>query len=189
MAFPGRGFAGVDPIMKEKKEKANLVDDLSRKVLAEARAGGLTISCAESCTGGLLAGAITDIAGSSDVFAGGVISYSNRSKSMVLKVPKELIREHGAVSEECALAMARGAMDLFESDVACSVTGIAGPGGATPGKPVGLVWFALVSRSGGKTFAEFFKGNRRAIREMAVVFALTEMVAALKRARGVGHAG
>lgn len=189
MAFLGRGFAGADPVMKEKKENAGIVDDLSREVIEEARTGGLTVSCAESCTGGLLAGAITDNAGSSDVFAGGVVSYSNRSKSRVLKVPEALIRKHGAVSEECALAMAHGAMDLFESDIACSITGVAGPGGATPGKPVGLVWFAVVTSSESKTFAEHFKGNRRAIREMAVTCALKELVAALKRERGTGHAG
>ena len=173
--------------MNRMNESGALVDDLSREVIEEARAGGLTISCAESCTGGLLAGAITAIAGSSDVFAGGVVSYSNRSKTRILKVSEELIQEHGAVSEECALAMALGALNLFESDIACSVTGIAGPGGAVPGKPVGLVWFAVTSSSGGKAFERYFKGDRRSIREMAVASALAEVVVALRRTRSVDH--
>ncbi len=173
--------------MNRMNESGALVDDLSREVIEEARAGGLTISCAESCTGGLLAGAITAIAGSSDVFAGGVVSYSNRSKTRILKVPEELIQEHGAVSEECALAMALGALNLFESDIACSVTGIAGPGGAVPGKPGGLVWFAVTSSSGSKAFERYFKGDRRSIREMAVASALAEVVVALRRTRSVDH--
>ncbi len=187
MVFPGRGSAGYDPDMKEANESAGRVEELSRVVLAEARARGLTICCAESCTGGLLSGALTDNAGSSDVFAGGVVSYSNRSKTRILKVSEELIQEHGAVSEECALAMALGALNLFESDIACSVTGIAGPGGAVPGKPVGLVWFAVTSSSGSKAFERYFKGDRRSIREMAVASALAEVVVALRRARGVDH--
>jgi PncC family amidohydrolase len=173
--------------MKEANESAGRVEDLSRLVLAEARVKGLTICCAESCTGGLLSGALTENAGSSDVFAGGVVSYSNRSKTRILKVPEELIQEYGAVSEECALAMASGVLDLFESDIACSVTGIAGPGGAAPGKPVGLVWFALTSSLGSKSFVRYFKGDRRSIREMAVASALMEVVEVLKRAKGVDH--
>lgn len=189
MALTGRGTASTDAIMNGMNEGVVPVDYLSREIIEEARTRGLTISCAESCTGGLLAGAITAVAGSSDVFAGGVVSYSNRSKSRVLKVPESLIREHGAVSLECALAMARGAMALFESDITCAITGIAGPGGATPGKPVGLVWFAVVTGLGEKTFVEYFKGDRKAIREMAVRRALTEMAGVLKRERGAGHAG
>lgn len=105
------------------------VRDLSRAVMIEARSRGIRICCAESCTGGLLAGAITGNAGSSNVFTGGVVCYSNESKITILKVPGEIIERYGAVSEECALAMARGAKDLFGSDIACSITGIAGPGG------------------------------------------------------------
>ena len=152
------------------------VKELSQAVTREARSRGLRICCAESCTGGLLAGAVTENAGSSDIFTGGVVCYSNESKIRILKVPERIIERYGAVSEECALAMARGARDLFGSDIACSVTGIAGPGGATPGKPVGLVWFGVVSSTESSSFSRQFQGDRGEIRKMAVASALEALL-------------
>ena len=114
----------------------------AEKLLADARAQGLKIVTAESCTGGLIAGLLTEIAGSSDVFERGFVTYSNDAKRELLGVPAALIAQHGAVSAEVAGAMALGALAHARADLAVAVTGIAGPGGGTPDKPVGLVQFA-----------------------------------------------
>lgn len=117
-------------------------------VLELARARGVTIATAESCTGGLVAGALTAIAGSSDVVAGGLVTYSNAAKSTLLGVDAALIAEAGAVSEPVARAMASGAVQRLNVGLAVAITGIAGPGGGSPGKPVGLVHFASAGVSG-----------------------------------------
>src|SRR6476661_4694589 len=122
----------------------------AEKLLAGARAKGLTIASAESCTGGLIAGLLTEIPGSSDVVERGFVTYSNAAKTEQLGVPADLIATHGAVSEAVARAMAEGAIAQSRADLAVSVTGVAGPGGGTPGKPVGLVHVA-VARRGGST--------------------------------------
>lgn len=109
---------------------------------------GLKLASAESCTGGLVGHRLTNIPGSSVYYLGGVISYDNSVKQNVLQVPAEVLNTVGAVSEKCALAMAHGARKLIGSDLAVSTTGIAGPGGATPGKPVGLVFIGLVDGQG-----------------------------------------
>jgi nicotinamide-nucleotide amidase len=124
--------------------------ELSRDVLAAARAKGLKIATAESCTGGLIAGALTEIAGSSDVFERGFVTYSNLAKEQLLGVPRELLAEHGAVSAPAARAMAEGAVINSEADISVAVTGIAGPGGGSADKPVGLVHIAAC-RKGGDT--------------------------------------
>jgi nicotinamide-nucleotide amidase len=108
----------------------------------------LTIAAAESCTGGLLAATLTEIAGSSDVFERGFVTYSNAAKQTMLGVPSNTLERRGAVSRETAQAMAKGALAQAPVDLAVSITGIAGPSGAVPGKPVGLVYFAAVTRSG-----------------------------------------
>lgn len=115
---------------------------LANRVLEAARAKGLKVATAESCTGGLVAGALTAIAGSSDVFDRGFATYSNEAKHEMLGVPMDLIERHGAVSEEVARAMAAGALAHSRADVTVSITGVAGPGGGTADKPVGLVHFA-----------------------------------------------
>src|ERR1700751_5224140 len=118
----------------------------ARRLLELCRARGLKIATAESCTGGLVAGALTEIAGSSDVVDRGFVTYSNEAKREMLGVPAATLKNHGAVSRQTAEAMARGALRNSNADLAVAITGIAGPGGATPGKPVGLVHFAAAGR-------------------------------------------
>jgi nicotinamide-nucleotide amidase len=124
------------------------IETLARLVLDEARERRLRIVTAESCTGGLVAAALTHIAGSSDVFERGFVTYSNRAKSELLGVPGDLIADYGAVSEPVARAMAEGALEAASAHVSVSVTGVAGPGGGTPLKPVGLVHFASARTNG-----------------------------------------
>jgi nicotinamide-nucleotide amidase len=114
----------------------------AEKLLAEARAKGLKVATAESCTGGLVAGLLTEIPGSSDVVERGFVTYSNEAKEELLGVPREILKAHGAVSAETARAMVQGALKQSRADLAVAVTGIAGPGGGTADKPVGLVHFA-----------------------------------------------
>lgn len=133
---------------------------------------GLLLASAESCTGGGVAQAVTEIAGSSAWFERGFITYSNGAKSELLQVPAALIASHGAVSEEVAAAMARGALDASDADVALSTTGIAGPGGAVDGKPVGTVCFGWATADSVHTERHLFQGDRRAVREQAVAHAL-----------------
>jgi nicotinamide-nucleotide amidase len=132
----------------------------------------LLVATAESCTGGGVAQALTEIAGSSAWFECGFVTYSNASKSELLDIPAALIAQHGAVSEEIAAAMAEGALANSEAHVALATTGIAGPLGAVPGKPVGTVCFAWCKN--GKTYTErlHFNGDRQSIREQTVVYAL-----------------
>lgn len=126
----------------------------SRKVLTEARARGLHIGTAESCTGGLIAGALTAIPGSSDVFDRGAVVYANQAKMEMLGVPADLLEQHGAVSAEVARAMADGALANSTADIAVSCTGIAGPGGGSVEKPVGLVYLAVARENRGTRHIE-----------------------------------
>jgi nicotinamide-nucleotide amidase len=133
-------------------------------LLAAARARGWRITTAESCTGGLIAGLLTAIGGSSDVVDGGAVTYSNAAKTRMLGVPAETIAAHGAVSEPVARAMAEGARASAGVDLAIAVTGVAGPGGGTPAKPVGLVWFGLARAGGVIAEPRFFPGDRTEVR-------------------------
>ena len=117
-------------------------------LLASCRARGLSIVTAESCTGGLVAAALTAIPGSSDVVDCGFVTYSNQAKHAILGVPARTLKQHGAVSEATAAAMVAGALRNSRADLAVAITGIAGPGGGSKGKPVGLVYFAAGSRDG-----------------------------------------
>jgi nicotinamide-nucleotide amidase len=146
--------------------------DLAAVVLDRARRAGLSLGAAESCTGGLVGGRLTDVPGSSDVFVGAVVCYSNRLKTELLGVPAELIVEHGAVSEAVARAMAERARARLGVDVAVAVTGIAGPSGGTEEKPVGTVWFAVASPGGTESRRIISFGSRREIRERAAQTAL-----------------
>jgi len=132
----------------------------------------LTLAVAESCTGGLLAARITDIPGSSAYFAGGVIAYSNAIKERLLQVPSSVLERHGAVSAETALAMARGVRALLGVDLALAVTGIAGPAGGTPEKPVGLVYIALAWAQGEEGRRFLWSGNRQENRAWSAQAAL-----------------
>ena len=132
----------------------------------------LTCATAESCTGGGVGYAITGVAGSSAVFMGGIISYDNSVKRDVLGVPERVLSTNGAVSPECAAAMAEGARRRLNTDLAVSLTGIAGPGGGSAEKPVGLVWFGLASKTGTTTDKKMFPGDREAVRTAAIEHAL-----------------
>lgn len=141
-------------------------------VLDLCRARGLTLGTAESCTGGLIAGRLTSIAGSSDVFRGGIVAYDNDVKQALLGVPADLLATHGAVSAEVAGAMAQGARERLGVDLAVSVTGVAGPGGGTPEKPVGLVFFHVTAPMGEKSLRFEIPGEREWIRVRSAVAAL-----------------
>jgi nicotinamide-nucleotide amidase len=157
----------------ELSERAGALLDL-------CRAKKLKIAAAESCTGGLLAATLTEIAGSSDVFERGFVTYSNAAKENMLGVTPSTLAKHGAVSRETAEAMAKGALAHAPVDLAVSITGIAGPGGAVPGKPVGLVYFAAASRAGRLIDRERRYGEigRAQVRRASVIEAL-EMLADL----------
>jgi nicotinamide-nucleotide amidase len=152
-------------------------------VLAAARARGWHISTAESCTGGLIAGLLTEIAGSSDVVDSGAVTYSNAAKTRMLGVPAEMIAGHGAVSELVARAMAVGAQRAAGAELAIAVTGIAGPGGGSAEKPVGLVCFGLASPDGVQAQTRIFPGDRAAIRMATVRHAMAMLRAALESGR------
>lgn len=151
---------------------------LVNSVAQALRRSGKSLATAESCTGGLIAAACTDVAGSSDWFERGFVSYSNAAKIESLGVAAALLATHGAVSREVACAMASGALRHSSADIALAVTGIAGPGGATPGKPVGTVWLAWAQR-GCPAQAELLNlpGDRQAVREQTVVHALRRLLA------------
>ena len=128
----------------------------------------LTISTAESCTGGLIASAITDVSGASSLFGTGVVTYSNDAKMKLIGVKKETLDQYGAVSEQTASQMAEGVLKLADSDVSVAVTGIAGPTGGTPEKPVGLVYIGVSGKYGTFAYKNIFKGNRDEVRKQTV---------------------
>lgn len=165
----------IRSVLEKRIEK--LVGELSDRLRAQEK----TFSTAESCTCGMIASMIGDRPGVSDVFLGGIVSYSNDVKINVLGVPAEVIEEHGAVSEECAKYMAEGSRKVTGASLAVSVTGIAGPGGGVPGKPVGTVCFGV--SDGGKTLTETVhfgpKLKRGEIRRLTVIHALEISVASL----------
>ena len=154
-----------------------LADDLALALGAALRERRLRVATAESCTGGLVAGAITSVAGSSDWFERGFVTYSNDAKTEMLGVPAEAIAAHGAVSAEVACAMAEGALANSRASFAVSVTGIAGPGGGSAAKPVGTVWIAIAA-SGEKAVASLLlaSGDRAAIRQASVARALELLI-------------
>ena len=152
------------------------VHALAQKLVARLAAAGHTLATAESCTGGWIAQAITAIPGSSDVFPGGIVSYSNRAKVELLGVSQATLDEHGAVSEQTVIEMASGARARFHSDYAVAVSGIAGPGGGTDDKPVGTVWIAWLGLEGMRTECCHFEGDREAVRLATVCEVLAKLV-------------
>ncbi|MBX9945422.1 MAG: CinA family protein [Reyranella sp.] len=158
------------------------VREAAERVLHACRQRGLKVATAESCTGGLVAAALTAIAGSSDVVERGFVTYANEAKREMLGVPWDALLGHGAVSDPVARAMAAGALARSPADLAVSVTGVAGPGGGTADKPVGLVHFAAL-RAGREPIAErhIFPGDRDAIRRASVLTALTLLATLAER--------
>jgi nicotinamide-nucleotide amidase len=141
------------------------------------------MSTAESCTGGLIAAALTDLPGSSAWFQQGVVTYSNDAKQHLLGVPPEVLEQHGAVSDACVRAMARGACERSGAHVAVAASGIAGPDGATPGKPIGTVWLGWSVDGCESAELLHLHGDRRAVREQAVVHALRGTIARIRNSR------
>lgn len=156
---------------------ADSLPDRAAAVLAACRARGLKIATAESCTGGLIAGTLTAVSGSSDVVDRGFVTYSNAAKMGMLGIPADLIDAHGAVSEAVARAMAEGALALSDADLAVAVTGVAGPTGGTPEKPIGRVHLAAARKD--RTVVHevhTFPGDRDAVRAASVAAALDLML-------------
>ena len=154
--------------------------DLTKTLAAILLSRNWMVSLAESCTGGLVSATLTELAGSSEWFERGYITYSNEAKTECLEVPARLIESHGAVSELVAKAMAEGARINSGSDVAISITGIAGPSGGTTEKPVGTVCFGWATENQTLTKTMHFDGDRQAVRQQATEFALTELIALLR---------
>ena len=150
------------------------IETLARLLIDEAREKRLRIVTAESCTGGLVAGAICSVAGASDVFERGFVTYTNRAKQEVLDVPGDLIADHGAVSEPVARYMAEGALEASNAHVAVAITGVAGPGGGTPMKPVGTVHFATARSNHGihHQMERFELADREGVQLASVAMAL-----------------
>jgi nicotinamide-nucleotide amidase len=162
----GCNTAGQQPVQIEKTE------ELARQLGLLLLSRNWQITTAESCTGGLIAGAMTDVSGSSSWFEQGVVTYSNRAKQDLLGVPLSVFDQHGAVSEACVLAMASGALRSSSADMAVSVSGVAGPGGGSAQKPVGTVWLAWALGESVEAQQFLFAGERSEVRMQAVVRAL-----------------
>jgi nicotinamide-nucleotide amidase len=152
-------------------------ETIAAELLETCRASGLVIATAESCTGGLISGALTEIAGSSDVFDRGFVTYSNEAKTGMLGVDPKTIKEHGAVSEDVAIAMAQGAIAQSDATLSIAVTGVAGPG-ASDAKPEGMVWICAATRTGGPTakLHQFGAIGRQNVRQSTVDSALNMLL-------------
>ena len=173
-----RLLAPLEPYLFARDERP-----VEEHVLSLCRSLGLTLATAESCTGGLVAARLTSVPGSSDVFAGAIVAYANDVKTRELGVPEGVLAEHGAVSAETAAAMAQGARERLGVDVALSVTGIAGPDGGTPEKPVGLVYLHAEGPGGGQGREFSFPGDRATIRKRSAVVGLHLLCALLSQSR------
>lgn len=148
---------------------------MTKDLIARLRAQGLTVSTAESCTGGAIASSITAVAGASDVFLGGVVSYSNEAKENILGVSHETLLIHGAVSRQTVRQMVEGACRVLHTDCAVATSGIAGPGGGTTQKPVGTVWMAWKTPAGITTELHHFEGSRTEVIAAAAEKALSRL--------------
>jgi nicotinamide-nucleotide amidase len=157
------------------------VASLAAETVAALKAAGITVATCESCTGGLIAGALTSVSGSSDVVYGGFVTYANEAKIAMVGVPYGLLKQFGAVSKEVAMAMADGAMGAAGTHLAVAVTGIAGPNGGSDDKPVGLVHFAVATEDGTTHLKKVFAGmDRDAVRHATVIQALKMVLKAAK---------
>ena len=164
---------------------AELIQGRAQDVIDAARAGSVTLSTAESLTGGMIGSALTGIAGSSDVFLGGIVSYASEVKHDVLGVSLDVLRSEGAVCEQVAREMAEGARRVTGADIGVSVTGIAGPGGGEPGKPVGTVWIGSSSSCGASAHDHLFEGDRESVRMQTVYAALGAFEEELEKAKRI----
>ena len=157
-------------------DRSKSLDEIAAALVGELLAAGKTLATAESCTGGWIAKAVTDIPGSSGCFAYGIVSYSNEAKGSLLGVNPATLRDHGAVSEPTVREMAEGVLRLSSADLAVAVSGIAGPGGGSADKPAGTVWFSWASRGKGEVGVDAklhqLSGGRDAVRRASVVIAL-----------------
>ena len=161
----------------------NGVLNIPEAILYEAERVNMKVAFAESCTGGLIGAAMTEIPGISKVFMGSCVAYDDHPKREILGVSEDILENYGAVSSECAAAMALGASKIYCADLAVSITGIAGPDGGSESKPVGLVWFGIHGRQGTRTFQRILNGNRTMIRERAKTIALETMWRELKEVK------
>ena len=156
---------------------------LAGRVGHELTRTGSSLATAESCTAGWIAKALTDVPGSSGWFGSGFVTYSNEAKTRMLAVSRQVLARHGAVSEQCVRAMAAGALEVSGARLAVSVSGIAGPGGAVPGKPVGTVWFCVAAKRGRRIdfvpALKHFRGNRETVRRKSVAQALSMVLRVL----------
>lgn len=157
------------------------ISSLAKKLVSVCIEKNVTFGTAESCTGGLISASVTDIAGASAVFFGGIVSYDNSVKENLLGVRAQTLAEKGAVSPETAGEMSLGALKALRVDYAVSVTGIAGPGGGTPEKPVGLVYISAASKNGVTVTKNHFSGDREAVRLQTVEKALSLLILAVER--------
>ena len=155
-------------------------DSLEVRVGKALRTRGLTLALAESCTGGLIGHRLTNVPGSSEYFLGGIVAYAYEAKERLLGVHHQTLYEHGAVSRETAIEMARGARLALGADIGLSITGIAGPTGGLPGKPVGLTWIALSSRDGETAEERTWQGDREQNKERSAEAALMILLALLE---------
>jgi len=158
-----------------------MTESLEARIGAALRSRGMTLALAESCTGGLIGHRLTNIAGSSDYFLGGIVAYAYDAKERLLGVHHQTLYEHGAVSRETAIEMARGARQMLGADVGLSVTGIAGPTGGLPGKPVGLTWIALSTRDGETAAEHVWQGDRQSNKERSAEAAMEMLLASIER--------
>lgn len=159
-----------------------MAESVESRVAHALRARSLTLALAESCTGGLVGHRLTNLPGSSEFFLGGIVAYAYEAKERLLGVRHQTLYEHGAVSRETALEMARGARLALGSDLGLSVTGIAGPGGGLPDKPVGLTWIALSTRDRERAEQRLWQGDREQNKDLSAEAALELLLDELKRA-------
>ncbi len=154
---------------------------MEQKVFELLKALNFKITCAESCSGGLISGRLVNVPGISEYYEAGIVTYADEAKERFLQVPRQMLEEYGAVSPQVAEAMARGALSFAGADVSIAVTGIAGPGGGSPSKPVGLVYIACCVQGEVTLEKHVFSGNRAAVRESTVEAALSMVVKCLEK--------
>jgi nicotinamide-nucleotide amidase len=162
--------------MEAKAVHGSAIENLVQEMASLLTAKQFRLATAESCSGGGIASACTDLSGSSVWFTGGIVSYSNQIKQQLLQVPESIITNYGAVSAECAAAMASGAMKAMATDIAVSTTGIAGPTGGSSEKPVGMVCFGIATANNTWTDIQYFTGDRYQVRQQTIAHALTLLV-------------